>query len=466
VVILVATPGLDAPMTLPPAESPTTMDADTVREIGVEAYIFLYPLVLMDVTRRQMTNVEGGTTIGRGPMGTFVHARAFPPGDFKDVVRVNYDTLYSIAWLDVRPEPLIVSSVDTKGRYYMLEMLDMWTDAFATPGTRTIGNGAHDVAVVPAGWSGTLPTGVERIDAPTPVVWIIGRFKTDGPGDYGAVHELQDGLRVTALSWWGSETAPPAVTAEIDPSVDMVTSPLEQVNAMAAVDFFGYAAELLKVHPAHLTDWSTVARLRRIGIEIGESFAADNLPRPVTDALRSVPADARAVLATRMPQLAKQVNGWQMNLESIGVYGDFYVKRAVVAMTGLGANQPDDAVYPLLLVDADDKPLDGHSNYVIHFDATGLPPVDGFWSVTMYDGDGFPVANPVNRFAIGDRDPLYFNADGSLDLFLQRDDPGGEREPNWLPTPEGPLGVTMRLYAPRPQILDGTWAPPAVQRMS
>jgi hypothetical protein len=428
--------------------------------IGVEAYVFLYPLVIMDVTRRQMTNMQAGQAIGRGPMGMFVHAREYPPAGFKDVVRVNYDTLYSIAWLDVRPEPIIVSAPDSMGRYYMLPVLDMWTDVFACPGTRTSGNDPLDFALVQPGWAGELPAGVERIDAPTPTMWIIGRTRTDGPADYEAVHQFQDGLRVTPLSALGKPAL--ATPPEIDLSVDMTTPPMDQVNAMSAGDFFRYAAELMKVHPPHPTDWSTVARMRRIGLRVGESFDLANSGPAVAEALSTVPADAMSTLTAQLPTLASVVNGWQMNVTTMGVYGDFYVKRALVAILGLGANQGEDAVYPLLMSDADGNPLDGGSKYVVHFDADSLPPVDGFWSITMYDGEGFPVPNQINRCAIGDRDALRYNQDGSLDIYLQHDDPGADQQANWLPSPNGPLGVTMRLYAPRPEILAGTWAPPPV----
>lgn len=440
------------------------VDEATAHEIGIEAYIFLYPLVLMDVTRRQMTNVAPGEQFGRGPVGAFSHAREYPAADFKDVVRPNFDTLYSVAWLDVRSEPVVVSAPDTEGRYYMLPMLDMWTNVFANPGTRTSGNDAHDFAVVPVGWAGQLPAGVEPIETPTPMVWIIGRIKTDGPADYGAVHQVQDALRITPLSSWGKQRPP--VPVVIDPSVDMATPPLDQVNAMSGTDFFRYAGELMKVHRPRPTDWSAITRLRRIGIKAGESFDPGALDPAARQALDAVPGEAQKVLLDRLPGLARIVNGWQSNLDTMGVYGDFYVKRALVAMVGLGANPAEDAVYPLLLADADGKPLDGGSRYVLHFDADALPPVNAFWSVTMYDGEGFQAANPINRFAIGDRDPLQFNPDGSLDLYLQHDSPGSDKEPNWLPAPDGPLGVTMRLYSPQTAVLDGSWAPPPVQRAS
>jgi hypothetical protein len=212
--------------------------------------------------------------------------------------------------------------------------------------------------------------------------------------------------------------------------------------------------------------WSTLARLERIGLRPGTRFEHDALDPAVRDALDTAPAEALSLMRTTLPHLARVTNGWQMNTDSIGVYGNFYLKRAIVAMAGLGANPPEDAVYPLCLADADGRPLEGEHDYVLHFERDELPPVDAFWSVTMYDAEGFQVANPLDRFAIGDRDDLTYNADGSLDLYLQHESPGPEREPNWLPAPRGPLGVTMRLYGPAQEALDGRWNPPAVRRVA
>lgn len=436
---------------------------EATKAIAEEAYIYFYPLVSMDVTRRQLTNIESGKMTGRGPMNTFSHVRAFPDANFREVVRPNFDTLYSSGWLDLSKGPVIVSAPDTAGRYYLLPMLDLWSDVFAVPGKRTTGTRAGHFAVVPPGWKGKLPTGLTRIDAPTPYVWLIGRTQTNGPEDYPAVHKVQDGYGITPLSQWGKQPTP--VTAKIDPSVDMKTPPLVQVNTMPAKTYYTYAAELLKVNPPHPTDQPILARMQRIGLEAGKSLDFDRLDPAVRQALEAAPADGLKAMQEKLPTLARVVNGWQMNTDSMGVYGNFYLKRAIVAMVGLGANLPEDAIYPLLVADADGKPLDGSHKYLAHFDKSELPPAHAFWSITMYDGEGFQAANPINRFAIGDRDRLQYNADGSLDIFIQHDSPGPGKESNWLPAPNGPLGVTMRLYAPKTAALDGHWAPPAVKRV-
>lgn len=446
------------------AAASTAITEDEAYEIGVEAYLYFYPLISMDVTRRITTNVPPGVKEGFGPRNAFHHFRAFPTADFKAVVRPNFDTLYSSAWLDLSKEPMVVSAPDTGGRYYLLPMLDMWTDVFAVPGKRTSGTAAAAWAVVPPGWTGTLPAGVTRIDAPTPHVWVIGRTQTNGPADYAAVAKVQDGYAVTPLSRWNKAPAPAAFTP--DPTVDMKTPPLVQVDSMPADKYFGYAAELMKANPPHDSDWSQLARLARLGIVPGKAFDLAAAPVAVQKALARAVPDAQKLMATKTPTLAPVINGWQMNTTSMGVYGNYYLKRAIVAQVGLGANQPEDAIYPLAVFDADQKPLDGASQYVVHFEKSEIPPAGAFWSITMYDAQGFQVANPINRFAIGDRDALKFNADGSLDLYIQNASPGKDKESNWLPSPaSGKLGVTMRLYAPKPEALDGRWNPPAIKRV-
>lgn len=430
-------------------------------QIGLEAYFYFYPLLSMEVTRRVSTNVPAGARPGLGPMNQFHHMREFPPADFREVVRPNFDTLYSSAWLDLTAEPMIISAAATNGRYYLLPMLDMWSNVFAVPGKRTSGTDAGMWAVVPPDWSGLLPAGVERIDAPTRHVWIIGRTQTNGPADYAAVHRVQDGFEITPLSQWPQRSE--QRTLSPDPTIDTKTPPLVQVNTMPAARYFTLGAELMRLHPPQSTDWSILTRMARLGIKPG-GFDFASAPAPVRAGLERAAADGLRHMKEKVPTLARVTNGWQMNTDTMGVFGNFYLKRACVAMVGLGANQPEDAIYPLCIVDADGKPPTGEGRYVLRFTKEQLPPVDAFWSLTMYDAEGYQVANAINRFAIGDRDALKFNPDGSLEIYIQHASPGPDKESNWLPAPAtGTLGLTMRLYAPRAQALDGRWNPPAVQ---
>ncbi|MGB6347870.1 MAG: DUF1254 domain-containing protein [Methyloceanibacter sp.] len=445
---------------------------DEAHAIGVEAYLYFYSLITMDVTRKQLTNMEPGPGSLGGPMNRFSNIPEFPAADMRVVVRPNFDTLYSSGWLDLTKEPMVVSAPDTGGRYYLLPMLDMWTDVFASPGWRTTGTGAGNFLVTPPGWRPDLrqrfveefklPDNTQRIDAPTPYVWIIGRTKTDGPADYDAVHKIQDGYKITPLSQWGK--TPETPTVKIDPSVDMKTPPKLQVDTMPAGKFFAYAAELLKLHPPHITDQPIVARMQRIGIEPGKSFDFDSLDPAVRTALETVPEAAQKLMEWKVPTLARIANNWSMNTDTMGVYGNYYLKRAIVTQLGLGANLPGDAIYPLNLADKDGKPLDGASNYTIHFDKADIPPVDAFWSITLYDPAGFQVANALNRFAVSSWMPFKFNPDGSLDLYFQNESPGADKEANWLPAPKGPFNLTMRLYAPKSQALTGKWNPPPVTK--
>ena len=443
----------------PAAESISEQEA---HDIGVAAYIYLYPLVTMDLTRRQLTNGGPAAAPIQTPMNSFAHLRSYPPADMKVVVRPNFDTLYSSAWLDLTTEPAIVSVPDTNGRYYMVPMLDMWTDVFASPGWRTTGTQAGNFLVAPPGWTGSVPEGVTRIDAPTPYVWIIGRTKTDGPQDYEAVHKIQDGYKVTKLSQWGRPPQPP--TAAFDPGVDMKTPPKVQVDTMPAATFFATAAEILKLQPPHITDQPIVARMKRIGLEPGKSFDLDKSDPAVRGALESAPEDARALMEWKVPTLARVANYWSMNTDTMGVYGNYYLKRAIVAQVGLGANLPEDAIYPINLGDASGRPLNGANAYTIHFDKGATPPVQAFWSITLYDQQGYQVANGLNRFALSSWMPLRFNHDGSLDLYFQNENPGSAKEANWLPAPKGPFNLLMRLYAPDSDALTGKWNPPPVTR--
>jgi hypothetical protein len=252
---------------------------------------------------------------------------------------------------------------------------------------------------------------------------------------------------------------------KIDPNVDMSTPPKKQVDTMPAGKFFAYAAELLKLHSPHITDQPIIVELRKIGFEAGKSFDLGKADPTVKKALENVPEDAQKLMAWKVPTLARVVNYWSMNTDTMGVYGNYYLKRAIVSQLGLGANLPEDAIYPLNLSDSEGQPLDGANKYTIHFDKGATPPVNAFWSITLYDPEGFQVANTLNRFAVSSWMPFNYNPDGSLDLYFQNERPGNDKEANWLPAPKGPFNLSMRLYAPRGDSLTGKWNPPPVVKI-
>lgn len=434
---------------------------DDLTRIAAEAYVYFYPLVLMELTRRVSTNAPYSTTSPRGPMGTLVHSRAYPSARFKTVVRPNFDTLYSSAWLDVSDEPYVVSLPAVDDRFFMFPLYDMWTEIFASPGTRTHGPRALSFAICAGDWRGDLPPGVERINAPTPVVWIIGRLETRGVDDYPAVHELQDQMLVTPLSNWPRFEVPAFVK---DERVDMTTPPMFQVDTMSARDFFVLASELVAVNPPHPTDWSMLARMARTGLQIGEPFDLDRCDESTRHAYEQAPSTARQMMHRRFSTIAPLVNGWS-SISDMGVWGNSYLKRAMIARSGLGANPPEESLYPNLQRDDTNQPLHGSSSYLVRFEPDQLPPVDAFWSITVYDEHGYQVANELDRFALGDRDALEYDQDGSLEIVLSHEPPRVHSMRNWLPVPEAPFALTMRLYLPGDAALHGAWRAPLVRRL-
>ncbi len=346
-----------------------------------------------------------------------------------------------------------------------MPMLDAWTNVFASPGKRTTGTGEGNFAVVGPGWQGALPDGVKEIKAPTAMVWIIGRTQTNGKPDYEAVHAIQRQYTLTLLSSFGKPYTPPS-DVSVDPKVDMKTPPVKQVEEMDLATFFGSITRLMKDNPPASADAPLVERLASIGVVPGKEFNIGTLDSATKKGLE------RAFVAARQKNMSPATgssgpteNGWQVDRTGMGSYGTDYPRRAFIALVGLGANLPQDAIYPMTKVDGDGNPLTGANRYVIHFDKGQTPPANAFWSVTMYDMQQFFVANPIDRYAIGDRDKLKFNEDGSLDLFIQHDSPGPERESNWLPAPEGEFNLIMRLYWPKESMLDGSWKIPPVSHV-
>jgi hypothetical protein len=247
----------------------------------------------------------------------------------------------------------------------------------------------------------------------------------------------------------------------------MKTPVREQVNRMEAGAYFKLLAALMKDNPPAKEDASLVAKLARIGIVPGRDFEISKVDPGVAKELRRVPEAAKEMIQAGYKKFGVPVNGWQYSTK-LGVYGTDYLLRAITTWVGLGANRALDAVYPISEVDAEGKPYNGAHKYVMHFDKGQLPPAKGFWSLTMYDAQYFFVANPLNRYTVSSRSKFTYNQDGSLDIYIQNESPGQDKEPNWLPAPKDRFVLCLRLYwpdePPHVSILDGTWKPAAVQR--
>jgi hypothetical protein len=463
-----ATPATATPSApIPPA------DALASAVYGIDAYVYGYPLVTMEYTRRVMTNVakpEGKFA----PMGEFAHLRTYPSPSDKEVTAPNADTLYSLAWLDLGTASYLFEIPDSQDRYYLMPMLDGFTDVFQVPGKRTTGTKAQKYLITgPKTKDVTVPEGATHYKSATDLVWILGRTYCNGsPEDYAAVHKFQDGLKLTPQ---GGSAAKPTVDAKLD----MKTAIREQVHALDADAYFTLLAKLLKTNPPTPADGplftnrangervaadfdnSIVSKLAKVGIVPGKDFDRASVDPAIAATFDVVPKLAQGKIMGHMKQAGTMVNGWTFS-EKTGLYGTDYLQRAFITAIGLGANRPQDAVYPTAEVDGDGKPLNGANKYTVHFEKGKFPLAKAFWSITMYDAEYFFVPNPLDRYTVSSRFPFKLNDDGSLDLVIQHESPGKDKEANWLPAPAGKFILMMRLYWPEESMLDGSWKIPPV----
>jgi hypothetical protein len=432
--------------------------------LATDAYIYGYPLVTMEMTRRVISNVAAPVGL-RAPMGTISKSREYPNASFRDVTAPNADTLYTQAFVDVGKEPWVLSIPDMSGRYALFPMLDGWTTVFQVPGKRTTGTAAQTYAITGPGWKGTLPAGVKEYKSPTNIVWMLGRIYCTGtPEDYAEVHKLQDEFKLVPLSSYGRPFTPPVGT--VDPSIDMKTPVRDQVNRMDAVAYFTLLCKLMKDNPVAAADAPQLARFASIGIVPGQDFDATKFKADFVKRVPEVGFD-RIMLQFKINKEVKDENGWAY-ITKTGIYGTDYLMRALITAIGLGANRPQDAVYPTSMKDAEGRKYNGENKYVMHFPEGQLPPAQGFWSLTMYDSNYFFVNNPLNRYSISARQNLKANPDGSTDLYIQKDTPGADKEANWLPAPSGDFILMLRLYWPDesdPSIIDGSWKIPPVKKV-
>jgi hypothetical protein len=402
----------------------------------------------------------------RAPLNTFQHRRTLSDASAATAVLPNADFLYSQAWLDLSKEPVVLSIPDSRGHYYLIALLDAWTNVAGSFGKRTMGTEKQDLAIVGPRWKGTLPAGVSEVKSPTELAWLFGRLRPNDRNDLGAATKIQDQIKLTPLSQFGKRGGKAPAAAGGGGSVDLKTEPRDQVTAMDAATYFTRVAMLLPGNPPAKEDAPMVEKMKRLGIVAGQPFDPAKLDALAATSVAEGAKSARdaIVMAGKGAGSADIRNGWQVDRD-LGRWGVDYGKRAVSAWRGIGVNAPEDAIFMQATFDGGGHRLDGAGRYVLHFDKGNAPPADGFWSLSVYDANQHFVANPLNRHNIGSGDNLRTNPDGSLDLYIQSAPPK-DMESNWLPAPPGPFTLVLRVYWPKQEVVDGRWNPPGIRKVA
>ena len=465
--ILMLTYSLTACSQSDPASSGATKtDALTDEEIvalAEEAYTYCFPLVLTEMTKQQVTNVAEPMDTAYAPVNQFGHKTSFPDPTFKEVVRPNLDTLYSSAFLDVGEEPIVLSLPEMGDRYYLMPMLDAWSEVFASPGTRTNGGKAETYLIASQDWEGEVPEGMTKLEAPTDMVWIIGRTMVNGNDDLAAANEAQRQYQLVPLSQWGSEYVPEKNTVDTSRKAG---APKNLVLDMSIDDFFNLANELMVDNPPHDSDGELIARLEKIGVGPGLQFSSTQYSESVQEALGQMGAElTKEWMELDYSEYERVDDNWTYSLLR-GNFDNNYLYRAYIALAAFGTNVPEDAIYPNSYVDADGDTLTGENQYRIHFEKDQLPPAKAFWSLTAYDTDGFLADNADQKYAVKSTEDLYYNPDGSLDIYIQTEKPEGEQGKNWLPVNPATFTLHMRVYWPTDEALEGNWDIPPLEKVS
>lgn len=438
---------------------------DEARGLAEEAFVFGLPLVYIAVqidTNTSVAKPQGP----RAPLNQFAHFRQLPDASDQVVVGLNVDTLYSLGSLDLADGPLVLSVPEMGERYWLMQLVDAWNNVPHAPGARTLGGKGGDFAIVGPGWSGELPEGLSELRMPTSLGVIGGRTYVSGPDDIPAVHALQDQYRLVPLEAWGSDWTPPA-EVPVKPGVDAKTPVPRQLLAMTPETFFARLNALLPASPPYPEDAPVMERIAQLGIVPGVEFRWASFDPQMQNAISEGVEAGKQAIREQEAHLGEHVNGWQVALD-LGRYGTKYAYRAAWTFFGVGGNLIEDACYPLALTDGNGEALDSAHRYTLHFQADQLPPVNAFWSLTMYDAESYLVVNAIDRYTVGDRSGLTYNKDGSLTLYIQADKPdGASKETNWLPTPsKGGFKVALRLYSPKPEVAQGKWQPQPIVRVA
>ncbi|KAA0971209.1 DUF1254 domain-containing protein [Aureimonas fodinaquatilis] len=435
---------------------------EETREIARDAYVYGVPIVTSYATMYAFS-VDRNNSQYKGPFNSLLNiARVFTPEDTA-FVTPNSDTPYTFIGLDLRAEPIVLTvPAIEKERYFVFQMMDIYTFNFDYLGTRATGNSGGNYLFAGPDWDGEMPDGIERVfKAETSFVNIVGRTQLFNPADLDNVIAIQKKYQIRPLSEFLQTPTPPAA-----PVIDWV-KPVNPSPQELSPEFFNVLAFALQfAEPVHPTETDLRKRFERIGIVAGEPFDFAQLSPELQDALKAGMADGQKQIDERRESLGGNVDdlfGTRSFLEND------YIRRAVGTQVGIGANSKEEAIYPLYEKDSDNQRLDGSTGqYRLRFAGGEFPPVNAFWSLTMYKlPEQFLVANAIDRYLINSPmlPELKKDADGGVTIYIQAESPGADLQSNWLPAPEGPFMLALRYYLPQASLIDGTWKSPLVERV-
>lgn len=436
-------------------------NSDKPEDIATLAYLWGYPLITSQRSFDYFTNPNTPTVVGQGPENEMNCARQLVNASFTDIVTPNDDTLYCQAWMDLTKEPLVLKVPSVQDRYISFQFLDAYTNDYTYLGTRASGGSEGTYLIAGPNWDGQVPQDMTKIWSPTNIVWIINRILVTGDSDLPNVHDIQDKISLIPLSVFEGNTTNTQAADETTLSSQVPIKPQPANIPTTGIKLYDELGQAMINNPLNPPDPGLVAKLASIGIGPGKipSVEANDT---IKTALQTGIQEGEKLIDEKLANIGTVVNGWSVNTQT-GIYGNDYLTRAAIAKLGFGANIPQEALYPTTLTDNQGKPYNGTNKYVIHFDPGQTPPVDGFWSITMYNEEKYFYDNPLNRYSIGKyTDGLNTNEDGSLDIYIQNQSPGADKESNWLPSPADGFYMVLRMYLPTEQVLNGTWTPPPV----
>lgn len=428
-------------------------------EEAEQIFDYAYPLVLMQVTQDLMFSVPFRE---RSHPNNFIMFDELAKPKNQAVVLGNRNTLYCVGWVDLSKGPVVFEIPDMGDRYFVMPMLDAWTNTFVSVGSRTTGQQAQKYLLVLAGTDFEEVAGYETIVAPTSMVWITGRIQADSPEDAEQVALLQNAyvLKTYEEAQTGTD---PFEGYEVDYPAWQVRKPVPYSLEMAADEFYDEFFNAWRANAPAVEDAPMIALLGKAGIVRHQTSAFDSLSSGVQRQLEAALTNKQNEYLAAFYEGEAQTEAWTFNVERMGTWGVDYARRAYWAMWGLGANLVEDAVYGVSQLDADLNQMTGGALYRIHFDSDSLPPTNAFWSVTTYDNEGYLEKNEHDRYSLGSNHELTYNEDGSLDFYLSNVRPSGVS--NWIPTPVAEFKVLLRIYWPAESVLEGQWSLPPIEKV-